>query len=264
MGIPEDIEQILNALDVHGIHADRIVVATRFEALSPEARLALLCVKNSRNIALHFLAEDLGFEEPGRSTAGGGETSLQDDLTFDIPPSELTLLAARPYWRVKRAADAIIALSALIVCTPFMLLTAICVAASMGFPVVFWQQRPGLGGRPFRLYKFRTMRTHLSPSGRRLADWERTTLTGHLLRRLRMDELPQLFNILRGDMSFVGPRPLLAREQQDAYRARLLVVLASQAGRKPSEAGPSRSRIRLRSTFGMSATQAWPWIFRSS
>jgi lipopolysaccharide/colanic/teichoic acid biosynthesis glycosyltransferase len=223
LGIPEDIEQILNALDVHGIHADRIVVATRFEALSPEARLALLCVKNSRNIALHFLAEDLGFEEPGRSTAGGGETSLQGDLTFDIPPSELTLLAARPYWRVKRAIDAIIALSALIVCTPFMLLTAICVAASMGFPVVFWQQRPGLGGRPFRLYKFRTMRTHLSPSGRRLADWERTTLTGHLLRRLRMDELPQLINILRGDMSFVGPRPLLAREQQDSYRARLLV-----------------------------------------
>ena len=221
LGVPEDIERILNALDVHGIHADRIVVATRFEALSPEAREALHGVKSSRNIALHFLAEDLGFEAQG--CAARSETFLQDELTFEIPPVELTSLAARPYWRVKRTIDAIVALSMLVVCAPLMLLAAVCVSASMGFPVVFWQQRPGLGGRPFRLYKFRTMRAPLSLAGSRLAEWERTTPTGNLLRRLHMDELPQLFNILRGDMSFVGPRPLLAREQREAYRARLLV-----------------------------------------
>ncbi len=221
LGVPEDIERILNGLDVHGIHADRIVVATRFETLSPGAREALLGVKSSRNIALHFLAEDLGFEAP--SCAARSETFLQDELTFEIPPVELTLLATRPYWRVKRTIDAIVALSMLIVCAPLMLLAAVCVSASMGFPVVFWQQRPGLGGRPFRLYKFRTMRAPLSPDGSRLAEWERTTPTGNLLRRLHMDELPQLFNILRGDMSFVGPRPLLAREQREACRARLLV-----------------------------------------
>jgi lipopolysaccharide/colanic/teichoic acid biosynthesis glycosyltransferase len=104
-----------------------------------------------------------------------------------------------------------------------MLFTAILVVATMGFPIFFWQQRPGLGGRSFRLYKFRTMRNAISPTGRRLADWERESLTGNLLRRLRLDELPQFFNILWGDMSFVGPRPLLAREQRDPYRARLLV-----------------------------------------
>ncbi|MGO9487372.1 MAG: sugar transferase [Rhodomicrobium sp.] len=224
LGVPEDIEHILSALDVHGIHAARIVVATRFEALSAEARAALLCVQRSRGIALHFLAEDLGFEGRSCSAAGGGEPPpFQDELSFEIPPAELSLLAARPYWRVKRAIDAAAAFAMLIACAPIMLLTAVGVAASMGFPVVFWQQRPGLGGRPFRLYKFRTMRAPLSSDGRRLADWERTTLTGSLLRRLRMDELPQLFNILRGDMSFVGPRPLLAREQPDSYRARLLV-----------------------------------------
>ncbi len=223
LGVPEDIEHVLNALDVHGIHADRIVVATLFEALSPEAREALLCVERSRKIALHFLAEDLGFEARNCSAAGGAGPPLRDELSFEIPPAELTMLAARPFWRVKRAIDAIMAFSMLVACAPIMLLTAVCVAASMGFPVVFWQQRPGLGGRPFGLYKFRTMRAPHSPDGRRLAEWERTTLTGNLLRRLRMDELPQLFNILRGEMSFVGPRPLLAREQPDAYRARLLV-----------------------------------------
>jgi lipopolysaccharide/colanic/teichoic acid biosynthesis glycosyltransferase len=220
LGAPEDIEHILNSLDVHGIHTDRIVVALRFETLSPQAREALLCVRDTRNIALHFLTEDLGFETPECCSCA---SEAQEDLTFEISPAELTMLAARPYWRVKRATDAIIALTALVAASPVMLLTAVCVAASMGFPIFFWQQRPGLGGRAFRLYKFRTMRGALSPSGRRLADWERASPTGNLLRRLRLDELPQLFNILRGDMSFVGPRPLLAREQRDAYRARLLV-----------------------------------------
>ncbi len=221
LGVPEDIEHILNSLDVHGIHTDRIVVALHFETLSPQAREALLSVRDSRNIALHFLAEDLGFEAPECSRSSG--EFPQERLTFEIPPAELAALAARPYWRAKRVADAIIAFSALVALSPVMLLTAMSVVASMGFPVVFWQQRPGLGGRPFRLYKFRTMRGALSPSGRRLSDCERASLTGNLLRRLRLDELPQLFNILWGDMSFVGPRPLLAREQQDAYRARLLV-----------------------------------------
>jgi lipopolysaccharide/colanic/teichoic acid biosynthesis glycosyltransferase len=221
LGIPEDIEHILNLLDVHGIHTDRIAVALRFSTLSPKARDALLRAVEKRKIGLHFLAEDLGFDIP--SASDNGCEPVGEDLTFEIPQAELTALAARPYWRVKRVGDAIIATLALLAASPIMLFTAILVAATMGFPIFFWQQRPGLGGRPFRLYKFRTMRNAISPSGRRLADWERQSLTGNLLRRLRLDEFPQFFNILWGDMSFVGPRPLLAREQREPYRARLLV-----------------------------------------
>ncbi len=224
LGVPEDIEQILNGLDVHGIHADRIVVATLFESLSPEAREALLRVERCRNIVLHLLAENLGFEERALPASNGGHPLPQnEDLSFEISAGELSLLAARPYWHVKRVVDRLAAFALLVACTPLMLLAALAVAANMGFPVIFWQQRPGLGGKPFRLYKFRTMRAAHSAGGRRLTDGERTPYMGTLLRRLRFDELPQLFNILKGDMSFVGPRPLLPRDQSAAYRARLLV-----------------------------------------
>ena len=133
------------------------------------------------------------------------------------------MLAQRRYWKFKRVIDAAAAFVLLVICSPIILFTAALVAASLGFPVVFWQQRPGLGGRPFRLHKLRTMNSAHTRDGSRRSDRERTTLIGSVLRRVRADELPQLFNILRGDMSFVGPRPLLPRDQSAAYRARLLV-----------------------------------------
>lgn len=111
----------------------------------------------------------------------------------------------------------------LVLCSPLMVITGVLVAISMGSPVAFWQQRPGLGGRPFRLYKFRTMRAAHDGDGRRLADAERVSRVGTIMRRLRLDELPQLFNVVRGEMSLIGPRPLLPCDQSDKYRARLLV-----------------------------------------
>ena len=205
LGVPEDIEHILDALDLHGIHADRIVVAEQIETLSPVEREALFCASRSRGIPLHFLAGDLRIKERNYSDASGCGLPVQQELSFEIPSAGATLLAAPPYWRVKRVFDAIAALVLLVAIAPLLLLTAVCVAASMGFPTIFWQQRPGLGGKPFRLYKFRTMRAAHSLDGRRLAGRDRPSLTGCLLRRLRLDELPQLFNILRGDMSFAGP-----------------------------------------------------------
>jgi lipopolysaccharide/colanic/teichoic acid biosynthesis glycosyltransferase len=79
----------------------------------------------------------------------------------------------------------------------------------MGFPVLFRQTRPGLNGQPFEVIKFRTMRNAMGPNGRPLSDSERLTPLGRTLRRSSLDEIPQLWNVLRGDMSLVGPRPLL-------------------------------------------------------
>jgi len=226
LGVPEDIEAVLDGLEVHGISVDRVVVASSFCDLSPEARDALFRVERYRSISVQLLAEDLGFDPDGRDSAGRDDTrslSMPPELRFEIAPAELGMLAQRRFWRIKRAMDALAAFVLLVICAPVMLAAAAVVAASLGFPVVFWQQRPGLGGRPFRLYKLRTMNSAHAGDGRRLSDRERTSFVGSALRRLRVDELPQLFNILRGDMSFVGPRPLLPRDQSEAYRARLLV-----------------------------------------
>ncbi len=109
----------------------------------------------------------------------------------------------------KRLFDILFAALALIILSPIILFIAIFVRIFIGTPILFKQQRPGYKGTPFHIYKFRTMTNRLTPSGGLLPDAERLTSLGHFLRALSLDELPELFNILRGDMSFVGPRPLL-------------------------------------------------------
>ena len=110
---------------------------------------------------------------------------------------------------MKRAFDAIVAGAALIALSPLLLILAAMVGVKLGCPVLFRQQRPGLGGRPFELVKFRTMTSATDPGGRVLPDAERLTPFGRWLRRTSLDELPELWNVLTGDMSLVGPRPLL-------------------------------------------------------
>jgi lipopolysaccharide/colanic/teichoic acid biosynthesis glycosyltransferase len=221
LGKPEEIEPILNKLEVHGVLIDRIVVTADFESLSPEAQESLLHVEREREIPVQFLISDLGLSQlaGGRNTAEGSSS----ELSFEIDASDLEAMSRRPYWVIKRAIDMSAAFALLALLSPVLLIVAVLAATSIGFPVTFWQQRPGLGGTPFRLYKFRTMSAAHTSSGRKLRDDERVSRIGNLLRRTRLDELPQLFHILRGDMSFVGPRPLLPTDQADAHRARLLV-----------------------------------------
>jgi sugar transferase EpsL len=109
----------------------------------------------------------------------------------------------------KRLFDFTFALIALVILSPILLATAILVRVFIGTPILFKQQRPGYKGQPFFIYKFRTMTNRFKQDGSLLPDAERLTPFGRLLRSLSLDELPELFNIVRGEMSFVGPRPLL-------------------------------------------------------
>jgi sugar transferase EpsL len=122
----------------------------------------------------------------------------------------------------KRAFDTCVAGAGLLVLSPVMLLTAVAVAVFLGRPVLFRQVRPGLHGRPFRLLKFRTMTDRRDASGELLPDGDRLTPFGAWLRRASLDELPQLLNVVKGDMSLVGPRPLLMEylPLYDAVQAR--------------------------------------------
>jgi sugar transferase EpsL len=109
----------------------------------------------------------------------------------------------------KRLFDLVFSLLALVILSPVILVTALLVCIFLGTPILFKQKRPGYKGRPFFIYKFRSMKDGFSEDGNPLPDSERLTGFGRLLRSLSLDELPELFNILRGEMSFVGPRPLL-------------------------------------------------------
>lgn len=110
---------------------------------------------------------------------------------------------------IKRSFDILVASVALLLLLPVLLLIAVVILATMGRPVIFSQQRPGLAGRPFRILKFRTMTARRSQDGTLLPDEKRLTRTGRLLRAASLDELPALVNVIRGEMSLVGPRPLL-------------------------------------------------------
>lgn len=112
---------------------------------------------------------------------------------------------------IKRLLDVVLSGMALVVLSPVLLLTALLVRTKLGSPVVFCQERPGKNEQIFKLYKFRTMTDERDEHGRLLPDEVRLTKFGRLLRSTSLDELPELWNIFRGDMSIVGPRPLLVK-----------------------------------------------------
>lgn len=110
---------------------------------------------------------------------------------------------------MKRLIDIIISFFGILFLSPFFLIAYIMVRVNMGAPVLFKQQRPGLHGNPFIMIKFRSMKDATNKKGEPLSDKERLTNVGKFIRKTSLDELPELWNVLKGDMSIVGPRPLL-------------------------------------------------------
>ena len=123
---------------------------------------------------------------------------------------------------IKRPQDFFCALLAMIILSPVLLVIALLVRLKLGSPVLFAQERPGMNGKIFKLYKFRTMTNKTDINGTLLPDKDRLTGFGRKLRSTSLDELPELFNMLKGDMAVVGPRPLLVKylPRYNAYQAR--------------------------------------------
>jgi lipopolysaccharide/colanic/teichoic acid biosynthesis glycosyltransferase len=213
LGSVADLEACLLVLDNHGLRVSRLILA------SPEAL---------------FDAEDLACI--AQIAAKRGITLVPMGHVFDTP--EAAPDSTDPHWSLrpklglafKRGLD--VTLSALMLISLFPALLCIVIAlklTSWGEPAVFWQYRPGLGGRVFRLYKLRTLGSLVDPiSGAPRQLEHRHTGFARFIRQLRLDELPQLWNILIGDMSFVGPRPLLQQDQPND--ARRLVVRPGLTG----------------------------------
>jgi len=133
---------------------------------------------------------------------------------------------------IKRLFDIFFAFGWLVLFAPLMLVVAGLVRLKLGSPVLFIQERPGLRGRPFRMVKFRTMTDERGPDGQLLPDEVRLTAFGKFLRSTTLDEFPEMWNVLAGDMSVVGPRPLLMRylPRYDAFQARRMEVKPGVTG----------------------------------
>jgi sugar transferase EpsL len=140
---------------------------------------------------------------------------------------------------LKRAVDVLVSACGLLLGSPFLLIIAVAIRATMGPPILFRQERLGIGGKPFTLYKFRTMTEEQDADGRPLPDADRLTRIGRALRAVALDELPELVNVLLGDMSLVGPRPLLP-----SYRKLYTAEQWRRHEVRPGMAGPVVARGR--------------------
>ncbi len=236
LGKAEDLELILADLETRGIIVDRLIVAARPSDMSQDVRSELQkfeCADGRRVDHLFDLlglddTEQSGVSDPAAQTSVRTTMfpSLQEQrrpMSWEFHQALRLSLMKRSFWPCKRLIDFGLALFLLLTLSPIMALTACLVLLDVGRPIIFWQVRPGRSGYSFRLYKFRTMRPSYSRQGRRLTDEEHVSIVGSFLRRSRLDELPQLFNILLGEMLFVGPRPLLPIDQPPGFHTRLVV-----------------------------------------
>jgi lipopolysaccharide/colanic/teichoic acid biosynthesis glycosyltransferase len=145
---------------------------------------------------------------------------------------------------MKRLFDFFGALILLLLLTIPMVIVEFLIIIDSGFPIFFTQERVGRYGKPFKIYKFRTMKVHASLSGEfNAGDTSRVTRIGHFLRKTKLDELPQLYNVLRGNMSFVGPRPEV-RQWVDFYGSRWQNVLMVKPGITDNASIEFRSRVK--------------------
>ena len=221
LGTHEEIASTLRRLELHGVFVDRILVAAPRDNLSVPAQDALSQIQETTTICIEYLAERMGLQSPPARSAVAKPASAE---TVSSALAAINQAFDQvPYHRLKRAIDLVGSAVLLVTVAPLFLAVGLLVAADVGLPLVFWQQRPGLRGRAFKLYKFRTMADAYCSEGQRKSDDARISAVGNFLRRSRLDELPQLFNILKGEMSFVGPRPLLPVDQPIDSKSRLLV-----------------------------------------
>jgi lipopolysaccharide/colanic/teichoic acid biosynthesis glycosyltransferase len=194
VGTVDELESVLQRLSVHGVNVCLVAIGIEERFLTSRAR------------GLLSELEAAGAQVLDLSLFFGASTS-----TGPMPQAELALEPELGTWVGKRAFDVAVALTIAIALSPVIALLSLVAFLDVGSPVIFWQIRPGFRDVPTRFYKFKTMRG-IGSEGVVLPDRLRVSAVGRFIRRTRLDELPQVWNILAGQMSLVGPRPLLGRD----------------------------------------------------
>jgi lipopolysaccharide/colanic/teichoic acid biosynthesis glycosyltransferase len=209
MGGVREASLLLDDFAQHGVLVTRVAVceSDRNRAASYRERLESMCA--ARGLHLELLVESGLFSRPSVAPK------------YPVSPFRS---ANASYFRIKRLIETAIAIVSVALLAPLFVLAAVLALTSVGWPVIFWQRRIGLGGRGFLIYKFKTMLNPVNRDGCTLPFDARQTRIGDFLRATRLDELPQLFNIIAGDMAIIGPRPLLPRDQPTESSLRLAVA----------------------------------------
>jgi lipopolysaccharide/colanic/teichoic acid biosynthesis glycosyltransferase len=214
LGTPQELDAIVGEFAVHGVTISRVIIAGESDLISSTALHDVERVCKKRHIRLSFLPRMLGLTEQTSV-----KTAAIDALaTAEDPTAELGI-----YLRVKRFVDVVGSLALIVLLLPIFLVAIFLVMLDLGSPVLFWQERTGWRGQPFLIYKYRTLRAPFDDDGKPAVGDRRPSAIGRFLRATRIDELPQLINVLFGDMSLVGPRPLLPEDQPSNTVLRLAV-----------------------------------------
>jgi lipopolysaccharide/colanic/teichoic acid biosynthesis glycosyltransferase len=207
LGSVFEISRVLKVLETHGVKVGRLVIALPHGHLPRAVKKELRMIADVYDLQIEQLGEILGIPSNGDPVPGISRFEARVTL----------------YSGVKRALDIASATLLLLFLSPVIILTSVLVLIDVGWPFIFWQDRPGRYGVPFRLYKFRTMRAPVDAHGSSVPPDQRTSRLGGFVRRTRADELLQLFNVLIGEMSMIGPRPLLPSDQPEDVDRRLSV-----------------------------------------
>lgn len=219
VGAPANVGKIVDEYATHGIRIDKVIAAVRPEHVASWDDISRLC--RERQIALEALPERL---LPGLSLEGAAaSTDAGNAEPSATVPRDMGAILARPFWKLKRAVDFAVALTIAILAFPITLAVFAVALLDVGTPVIFWQRRVGRNGVALHLYKFRTLQALFDRHTKERREAHEPSTVGRFLQKTRLDELPQLWNVISGDMSLIGPRPLLPVDQPSEPSIRLTV-----------------------------------------
>ena len=219
LGTPHELGAIISEFAIHGIRTDRIVIAGEVNLLSPAVLNEIEHICKERQIDLSFLPRMIGVTEQRPSNvAASSEPVLSSERM-----QEESSFAPSSFFRLKRWIDMVGSLALIVLFFPVLVLASVLVFLDVGRPILFWQERLGWKRRSFLVYKFRTLNAPFDSAGNATLEGRRPSAIGRFLRTTRIDELPQLLNVLLGEMSLIGPRPLLPEDQPLDASVRLSV-----------------------------------------
>ena len=214
LGPSHHLLPVIEEFKEHGITVNRIIVGGNQDLLTQETMAELDRICDEYNIRLDFVPQLIGLSALQAPTVENqAKPKVATAINISLPR----------YFLAKRFIDFCLSFLLIVILLPVLLLVAIVVLLDVGSPVFYWQRRIGMNAQIFQMHKFRTLKPAFDWRGRPIGMTERISWVGALLRKFRLDELPQLLNVLVGDMSLIGPRPLLPHDQPPDPTLRLMV-----------------------------------------